>query len=58
MSHRKLADTLGLVPVAGSEMIKGELPSLLTVTVCGLSLLVEPTTVLAKVSVGVSVKSR
>jgi hypothetical protein len=53
-----LADTLGLVPVAGSEMIKGELPSLLTVTVCGLSLLVEPTTVLAKVSVGVSVKSR
>ena len=36
----KLAGTLGLVPVVGFAKTSGALPRLVTVTVCGLSLLV------------------
>ena len=48
----KLAEMLGLVPVAGTVNRSGEVPLFATVTVCGLSELVAPTAVEAKERVG------
>jgi hypothetical protein len=53
----KLVEMLGLLPAAGTEILSAALPMFPTVTVCGLSLLVEPTTVLAKPKLGGSAKS-
>jgi hypothetical protein len=52
LSQPKFAATLGLYPVMGSGKVRVALPLLATVTVCGLSVLVEPTAVVAKVRVG------
>jgi hypothetical protein len=52
LSQAKFAGTLGLVPDTGNGKVRVALPSLLTVTVRGLSVLVEPTRVLAKARVG------
>ena len=48
----KFAEMDGLLPLVGTASVRGALPMLATVTVCGLSLLVEPTTVDAKVRLG------
>lgn len=48
----KLAEMLGLVPEAGVGKVSAEVPTFWTVTVCGLSTLVEPTAVVAKISLG------
>jgi len=53
----KLVAMLGLSPVAGTGKLSGALPILCTVTVCGLSLLVAPTAVVAKVKLGGLAKS-
>ena len=50
----KLVETLGFVPVAGIGKFNGPLPMFENVTVCGLSLLVEPTTVGWKTRLGAS----
>ncbi len=47
-----LLDRLGFRPAAGTAKLRSALPSLATITVCGLSLLVAPTGVLAKASEG------
>jgi hypothetical protein len=48
----KFAVMLGLLPFDGIGKVNEALPTFSTVTVCGLSLLVEPTDVLAKVRLG------
>jgi hypothetical protein len=48
----KLAGILGLLPEVGVGKISGPVPLFWTVTVCGLSLLVAPTDVDAKLSAG------
>jgi hypothetical protein len=53
----KFAPILGLLPVAGIGKFNAALPTFSRVIVCGLSVLVEPTAVLAKVRVGGSAKS-
>jgi len=49
-------DKLGLVPEAGIDIVSGILPMFVTVTVCGLSLLVEPTAVDVKAKLGATVE--
>jgi hypothetical protein len=51
-SRVKLAETLGFVPVPGTGKVSGALPILRTVTLFGLSLLCEPSWVLAKLKLG------
>jgi hypothetical protein len=53
----KFVEMLGLFPVDGMGKDRAALPSLTSVIVCGLSLLVEPTAVWAKVRLGGSAKS-
>jgi hypothetical protein len=53
----KFAAMLGLLPVDGIGKVNVALPMFSTVTVWGLSVLVEPTTVLAKLRLGGSAKS-
>jgi len=53
----KFAETSGLLPDTGIGKLNAALPTFATVTVCGLSVLVEPTTVLAKLKLGGSAKS-
>ena len=53
----KFVDMLGLLPLDGIENVKVEFPLFQSVTVCGLSLLVEPTAVVAKARLGGSAKS-
>ena len=53
----KFAEMLGLFPVEGIGMLSVELPMFASVTICGLSLLMEPADVVAKVREGGSVKS-
>jgi hypothetical protein len=48
---------LGLLPLFGDEKISAEFPEFSTVTVCGLSLLVEPGDVEAKFKLGGSARS-
>ena len=48
---------LGFKPVAGTGKLKVALPLLVKVTVCGLSMLVEPNAVEAKLRLGASAKS-
>jgi hypothetical protein len=48
----KFVVMLGLLPVAGTGKDRSALPAFSSVTVCGLSVLVEPTGVLAKVRLG------
>src|ERR1700722_20213207 len=48
----KLAVIAGLVPLAGTGKVNGELPMLATLTVCGLSLLVVPGAVKANTRLG------
>jgi hypothetical protein len=48
---------LGLFPLEGTEKLNAVLPLFSTVTVCGLSLLVEPGAVGAKLRLGESAKS-
>src|SRR5258708_6000904 len=48
----KLAAMLGLLPLAGTGKFSGALPMFSSVTVFGLSLLIAPTAVAAKLSVG------
>ena len=48
---------LGSKPVAGTGNVSAALPIFVSITVCGLSLLVEPTAVDAKLSLGGSEKS-
>jgi len=50
----KFAPMLGLLPLDGTGKVNAALPTFSTVTVCGLSLLVEPTTVVANVRLGAS----
>ena len=50
----KFAAMLGLLPVDGIGKVNVALPLFSIVTVCGLSVLVEPTSVLAKVRLVVS----
>jgi len=52
LSQAKFAATLGLVPVPGSGKVSVALPMLVIVTVCGLSLLVAPIAVEAKLRAG------
>ena len=47
-----VVETLGFVPVAGIGKVNGALPMFENMTVCGLSLLVDPTLVEAKVRLG------
>ncbi len=51
------AARLGFRPVAGTGNVSAALPIFVSVTVCGLSLLVEPTAVAAKLRLGASAKS-
>src|SRR6266567_449401 len=51
------AAMLGFKPVPGTGNVSVALPIFVSVTVCGLSLLVEPTAVDAKVRLGASAKS-
>src|ERR1700691_5923042 len=51
-SRVKLAETLGFSPDPGTGKLSGALPMLLSVTAFGLSLLCEPTLVLAKLRLG------
>jgi len=53
----KFVVMLGLFPVAGTGKISAALPVFSTVTVSGLSLLVDPISVAAKARLGGSVKS-
>jgi hypothetical protein len=53
----KFAAMLGLLPVDGIGKVNVAFPMFSTVTVCGLSVLVELTAVLAKVRLGGSAKS-
>jgi len=53
----KFAAMVGLLPDDRMGMFRAALPTFSTVTVCGLLVLVEPTTVLAKLRLGASVKS-
>jgi hypothetical protein len=53
----KFAAMLGLLPVDGIGKVNVAFPMFSTVTVCGLSVLVEPTAVLAKVRLGGSARS-
>src|SRR6266566_3768774 len=48
---------LGFKPVAGTGNVSAAFPIFVSVTVCGLSLLVEPTAVGAKLRLGGSAKS-
>src|SRR6185312_1648569 len=48
---------LGLVPLPGTAKVSGVLPALTMVTVCGLSVLVEPALVVAKCKAGGSTRS-
>src|SRR6185312_5856597 len=48
---------LGLVPLPGTAKVSGVLPALTMVTVCGLSVLVEPALVVAKRKAGGSTRS-
>jgi hypothetical protein len=48
---------LGFSPLPGTGKFSAALPAFSTVTVCGLSLLVEPITVGAKLRIGGSAKS-
>ena len=50
--RRKSAEMLGLFPLLGAGNVSGALPMFCTVTICGLSLLVEPAGVAAKLSEG------
>ena len=50
----KFAEMLGLLPLDGTGKVSAAFPVFSTVTVCGLSLLVEPTTVLANIRLGAS----
>ena len=52
LSRVKFAEILGFWPVVGISKVNAALPWLVIVTVCGLSVLVAPTTVVAKLSVG------
>jgi len=53
----KFAVMLGLLPLDGIGKLNAALPTFSTVTVFGLSVLVAPTAVLAKVRLGGSAKS-
>ncbi len=53
----KFAAMLGLFPLAGTGKFRAALPAFSTVTVCGLSLLVKPGAVGAKLRLGGSAKS-
>ena len=53
----KFAAMLGLLPAEGTEKLNAALPKFSTVTVCGLSVLVEPTAALAKLRLGASARS-
>jgi len=53
----KFAETLGSFPLLGTGKFSAALPAFSTVTVCGLSLLVEPGAVTAKLRLGGSAKS-
>jgi hypothetical protein len=53
----KFAAMLGSFPVEGIGKLSAALPTFSTVTVCGLSALVEPTAVVAKLRLGASAKS-
>src|SRR5258705_13766440 len=57
LSRVKFAAILGLLPVEGIGKAIAALPMFSTVTVCGLSVLNEPTGVPAKVRLGGSAKS-
>ena len=49
-------DKLGFVPELGIDIVSGVLPMFVTVTVCGLSVLVDPTAVDANVKLGATVE--
>jgi len=53
----KFPAMFGLFPLLGTGRFSAEVPKFSKVIVCGLSLLVEPTTVAAKVRLGASAKS-
>jgi hypothetical protein len=53
----KLVERLAFVPVLGTGKVIAALPAFSTVTVCGLSELVEPTGVVEKVKLGGSAMS-
>jgi len=53
----KFADILGLLLLDGTGKLNGALPMFSIVTVCWLSVLVEPKAVLAKLRLGASAKS-
>ncbi len=53
----KFAEMLGSFPLLGTGKLSAALPAFSTVTVCGLSLLVEPGAVTAKLRLGGSAKS-
>ncbi len=57
VSRVKFAEILGLFPLPGIGKLSTALPTFSTVTVCGLSLLVAPGTVNAKVRLGGSERS-
>src|ERR1700728_3717416 len=52
LAKEKLVAMLGLFPVAGIGNVKSALPIFATVTLCGLSLLLEPTVVEANPRLG------
>jgi hypothetical protein len=55
--REKFDPILGFWPEDGTGNVKTALPTFSTVTVCGLSVLIEPTAALAKVKMGGSAKS-
>ena len=57
LERGKFGGAYGLLPFAGTRKDNAALPSLVRVTVCGLSVLVAPTDVEAKARVGGSVRS-
>ena len=57
LSYWKPLAMLGLLPEVDGGMVNGILPMLDIVTVCGLSVLVAPTLVVAKLKLGGAAKS-
>src|ERR1035441_10014869 len=53
----KFTEMLGLLPVERIGMLSVELPMFASVTICGLSLLMEPADVVAKAREGASIRS-